>query len=46
MPLDGDAVRRFEDLGVERLVPLALAASPEDLIASVEKTASTLLGAR
>jgi len=46
VPLDADAVRRFEDLGVERLVYLALAANPEDLIASVEKTASTLLGAR
>ena len=46
VPLDADALRRFEDLGVERLVPLALAGNAEGLIASIEKTAGTLLGAR
>jgi len=42
-PLDADAVSRFEDLGVERLVVLTLAGSAEDLIAIVEKTANDLL---
>jgi probable F420-dependent oxidoreductase len=46
VPLDADALRRFEDLGVERLVPLALAGNAEGLIASIEKTAGALLGAR
>jgi probable F420-dependent oxidoreductase len=45
-PLDADAVRRFQDLGVERLVPLTLAGSAEDLIAFIEKTAEALLGSR
>lgn len=43
LALDADAVRRFEDLGVERLIPLALAGSAEDLIALVERTADALL---
>jgi len=46
VPLDADALRRFEDLGVERLVPLALAGNAEGLIAFIEKTAGALLGAR
>jgi probable F420-dependent oxidoreductase len=46
VPLDPDTLRRFQDLGVERLVPLALAGSAEDLIAYVEKTASALMRAR
>jgi probable F420-dependent oxidoreductase len=46
VPLDADTVHRFEDVGVERLVPLALAGNAEDLIASIEKTAGALLGAR
>ena len=46
VPLDADALRRFEDLGVERLVPLALAGNAEGLIASIEKTAGALLGVR
>jgi probable F420-dependent oxidoreductase len=45
-PLDPDTARRFQDAGVERLVPLALAGNAEDLIAFVEKTADALLGAR
>jgi probable F420-dependent oxidoreductase len=46
VPLDADTVCRFQDAGVERLVPLALAGSADDLIAYVEKTAGALLGAR
>jgi probable F420-dependent oxidoreductase len=46
VPLDADTARRFQEAGVERLVPLALAGNAEDLIASVEKTADALLGAR
>ena len=45
VPLDADVVRRFQDAGVHRLVPLALAGNAEDLIAHVEKTAEALLGA-
>jgi hypothetical protein len=44
--LDADAVLRFEDLGVERLVLLALGGNAEDLIAFVEKTANALALAR
>jgi probable F420-dependent oxidoreductase len=46
VPLDADTLRRFQDAGVHRLVPLALAGSAEDLIAFVERTADALLGAR
>jgi probable F420-dependent oxidoreductase len=45
-PLDADAVSRFEDLGVDRLVLLALGDSAEDLIAFVEKMANAFLRAR
>lgn len=45
-PLDADAVSRFEDLGVDRLILLALRASAEDLVAFVEETASALLRSR
>jgi probable F420-dependent oxidoreductase len=44
--LDADTMSRFEDLGVDRLVLLALGGSADDLIAFVEKTANELLGAR
>ena len=46
VPLDADTVRRFQEAGVDRLVPLALAGSAEDLISFVERTAGALLGAR
>jgi probable F420-dependent oxidoreductase len=46
VPLDADTLRRFQDAGVDRLVPLALAGSAEDLIAFVERTADALLTAR
>jgi len=39
---DRDAVRRYEDLGVERLVLLPLARSADDLVAFVERAASQL----
>jgi probable F420-dependent oxidoreductase len=41
--LDGDAVSRFEDLGVDRLILLALGGSAEDLLTFVEKTAKAFL---
>jgi probable F420-dependent oxidoreductase len=44
--LDADVVSRFEDLGVDRLVLLALGSNAQDLIAFVEKTASAFLRAR
>lgn len=45
-PPDRDTASRFEDLGVDRLVPIALGRSAEDLIAFVEKTANAFLRAR
>lgn len=39
---DRDAVRRYEDLGVERLVLLPLARSADDLVAFVERAATQL----
>ena len=44
VPLDRDVVRRFEDLGVHRLVAMAPARSADDVVAFVEKTAEALLG--
>ena len=41
--LDTDVVSRFEDLGVDRLVLLALGGNAQELIAFVEKTASAFL---
>ena len=43
LPLDRDNARRFEDLGVERLVPLSMERSGEGLVAFLEKLASDLL---
>jgi hypothetical protein len=43
--VDADSVSRFEDLGVDRLVLLALGGRAEDLIAFVEKTANAFLRA-
>jgi probable F420-dependent oxidoreductase len=42
--LDRDSVRRFEDLGVERLVPIARGRSADELVAFVEQTARAVLG--
>jgi probable F420-dependent oxidoreductase len=44
--LDAGVVSRFEDLGVDRLVLIALGGNEQDLIAFVEKTASAFLHAR
>jgi probable F420-dependent oxidoreductase len=44
VPLDRDTARRFEDLGVARLVPIARGRSEEELISFVEKTARAVLG--
>jgi probable F420-dependent oxidoreductase len=42
--IDRDAVKRYEDLGVERLTLLQRGRSADDLVAFVEKTAADLLG--
>jgi probable F420-dependent oxidoreductase len=42
--LDRDSVRRYEDLGVERLVPIARGRSADELVAFVEQTAHAVLG--
>ena len=42
--LDRDAARRFEDLGVSRLVPIARGRTADELCAWVDQTARELLG--
>jgi probable F420-dependent oxidoreductase len=44
VPLDRDTARRYEDLGVERLVPLARGRSADELVAFAERTARAVLG--
>jgi probable F420-dependent oxidoreductase len=44
VPLDRDTVRRFEDLGVARLVPIARGRNEAQLVDFVEKTARAVLG--
>ena len=44
-PLDADAVARFADLGVDRLVPIGMGGSADELIAFVERTADAVLRA-
>ena len=43
IPLDRDTVRRFEDLGVARLVPIARGRSEAELVDFVEKTARAVI---
>jgi probable F420-dependent oxidoreductase len=43
VPLDADALRRYEDAGVHRLVPIAQGRSAEALLAFVEATARALI---
>jgi probable F420-dependent oxidoreductase len=43
VPLDRDTVRRFEDLGVARLVPIARGRNEAQLVDFVEKTARAVL---
>jgi probable F420-dependent oxidoreductase len=43
VPLDRDTVRRFEDLGVARLVPIARGRNEAELVDFVEKTARAVL---
>jgi probable F420-dependent oxidoreductase len=43
IPLDPDAVKRFEDLGVDRLVPIARGRDADALLAFVSRTADALL---
>lgn len=42
-PLDRDQVKRFEDLGVDRLVPMMLGGSGDSLIEFVSRTADAVL---
>jgi len=42
--LDRDTVRRYEDLGVERLVPIARGRTADELVAFVEQTARAVQG--
>ncbi len=44
LPLDRDSVKRFEDLGIQRLIPIARGRSQDQLLAFVEETAN-LIGA-
>jgi probable F420-dependent oxidoreductase len=44
VPLDRDAVARFAEMGVSRLVPIPIARTPDDMLAFVESTASKLIG--
>jgi probable F420-dependent oxidoreductase len=43
VPLDRDTVKRFEDLGVDRLVPILRGRSADELVAFVERSANELL---
>jgi alkanesulfonate monooxygenase SsuD/methylene tetrahydromethanopterin reductase-like flavin-dependent oxidoreductase (luciferase family) len=43
VPLDRDTARRYEDLGVDRLIPLSMERSPDALVESLEKLAADLL---
>ncbi len=43
VPLDADTVRRYEDLGVHRLVPIARGRDAETLLAFVDSTADAVL---
>jgi probable F420-dependent oxidoreductase len=42
VPLDRDTVRRYADLGVDRLVPIGMGPGADDLVAFVERTADTI----
>lgn len=44
VPLDPDTVRRFEDLGVHRLIPLSMERDADALVGFIEKTANELIG--
>jgi probable F420-dependent oxidoreductase len=43
LPLDADTVRRYEDLGVQRLVPILFGRDAEAQLAFIEQTANALL---
>jgi probable F420-dependent oxidoreductase len=43
VPLDRNAVARFADMGVSRLVPFPIARSPDEMLGFVESTASDLI---
>jgi probable F420-dependent oxidoreductase len=44
VPVDRDIARRFEDLGVARILPIARGRSRDQLVDFVEKTARAVLG--
>ncbi len=43
LPLDRDTVRRFEDLGVQRLIPLSMERNADALVDHLEKLASDVI---
>jgi probable F420-dependent oxidoreductase len=43
VPLDADALRRYQDAGVHRLVPIARGRSGDELVEFVEETARALI---
>jgi probable F420-dependent oxidoreductase len=43
LPTNGDTLRRFEDLGVDRLAVLALGATGDDVLAFVDRAAEALI---
>ena len=42
LPVDRDAAKRFEDLGVDRLIPMSLERSGDGIVAQIEQIASAL----
>jgi probable F420-dependent oxidoreductase len=42
VPLDRDSVKRFEDLGVDRLIPLSMARSGDEVVEFIERTAEAV----
>jgi probable F420-dependent oxidoreductase len=44
VPLDRDTARRYADLGVHRLIPFRLAASGQELVDFIGRTAEAILG--
>jgi probable F420-dependent oxidoreductase len=43
-PLDPESVRRYADLGVDRLVPIVAGQDRAGMVAAIEKTAAALIG--
>ena len=43
-PVDLDLMRRYHDIGVDRVVPYLIAGSPDDLVGQVEGIAAQIIG--